>query len=142
MEAKPINREVIVVSSIDRFKSFVVDMFMIYIPILYVVGYFIFNGKEDFNASTLAPFISISAYCLIASVFISAKGQTPGYKAYSLKASNEDDSSISFFKAVLRFILFLLSCTFIVGILMMLYRKDKKPFYDYILKIKVFYARS
>lgn len=95
-----------------------------------------------FNASTLAPLISISAYCLIASIFISAKGQTPGYKAYGLKASGEDDNSISLFKAILRFILFLFSCTFIIGILMMFYRKDKKPLHDYILKIKVFYAKN
>ena len=142
MEVRPISQEAIVVSNIDRFKAFVVDMFMIYIPILYVVGYYIFNGKEDFNASTLAPFISISAYCLIASIFMSMKGQTPGYKAYGLKASNEDGSSISFFTAILRFILFLFSCTFIVGILMMLYRKDKKPLHDYILKIKVFYDKA
>lgn len=115
---------------------------MIYIPILYIVGYLIFDGKDDFNSSTLAPLISISAYCLIDSLFTSIKGQTPGYKAYEIKASNDDGSSISFIKAIIRFILFLLSCTFIVGILMMFYRKDDKPFYDWILNIKVSYAQT
>jgi uncharacterized RDD family membrane protein YckC len=128
-----------VVLNRDRFKAFIVDMFMIYIPILYIVGYFIFNGRDDFNESNLAPFISIATYCLIASIFTSTKGQTPGYKAYNIKVSCENGEKVSFIKAVLRFILFLFSCTFLVGILMMIYRKDKKPFHDYILNLKVYY---
>ena len=127
------------VLKLDRFKSFVIDMFMIYLPILYIVAYLIFSGKDDFNSTQIAPLIAISSYGLIESIFISLKRQTPGCKAYDILVVNDDGSNLSLFKSIARFFLFLFSCTIILGVLSIFYRKDRKALYDYMLKTKVVY---
>jgi len=34
-------------------------MFMIYAPILYIITYLVLDGKEDFQASQLAPLVGV-----------------------------------------------------------------------------------
>jgi len=116
-----------------KIKAFITDMFMIYAPILYILAYVIFNGKDDFQASQIAPFIAVSLYGLIYSLLLSKFGQTPGKKAYNLKVLHATTGeNISFFRALLRFVAFLFSATILVGLLFPLYRKDKKALHDLI----------
>ena len=106
-------------------------MFMIYAPILYIITYLVLDGKEDFQASQLAPLVGVSIYGLIYSILLTISGQTPGKKAYGIKVvDNRTFKNISFIKAVLRFIAFLFSATIVVGLLLPFYRKDKKALHD------------
>ena len=69
----------------DRIKAFITDMFMIYAPILYIITYVFLDGKDEFQASQLAPFIGVSVYGVVYALLVSKLAQTPGKKAYIIK---------------------------------------------------------
>lgn len=116
-----------------RVKAFIIDLFMIYAPILYLIAYVAMNGKDDFQSSQLAPLIGVLLYGLIYATLLSKFGQTPGKKAYEIKViDSKTGKNISFFKAVLRFIAFLFSATILFGLFISFYRKDKKALHDLI----------
>lgn len=120
----------------QRIKAFIVDMFMIYTPILYIITYFILGGKEDFQSSQAAPLAAVAVYGLIYAIFLAKKGQTPGKKAYEIKVVDKNGYKLSFGMALLRFILFLFSATVIAGLLTPFFRADKKALHDIILGSK------
>jgi len=115
----------------DRIKAFITDMFMIYVPILYIITYVFMGGKEAFQESDLAPFIAVSLYGVIYSVLLAKFGQTPGKKAYEIKVINEKDGeNLSFFHSYVRFVMFLFSAFSLLGLLVVFYRDDKKSLHD------------
>ena len=117
----------------DRIKAFITDMFMIYAPIMYILTYLILGGKDEFQASTLAPLIATTIYGVIYALFLSKTGQTPGKKAYEIKVVDyKTQEKISFFKAFIRFIAFLFSATILIGLLLPIFRKDNKMLHDLI----------
>ena len=116
-----------------RVKAFIVDMFMIYAPILYVIAYVAMNGKDEFQSSELAPLIAVSIYGIIYALLLSNFGHTPGKKAYDMKVVNaKTGEGIGFFRALLRFIAFLFTATTLLGLLLPFYRKDKRALHDLI----------
>jgi uncharacterized RDD family membrane protein YckC len=116
-----------------RVKAFITDLFMIYAPILYLITYLVLNGKEDFQASELAPLIAVTLYGIIYATLVSKFGQTPGKKAYEAKiVDDKTGEHISFFRAFFRFFVFLLSATTFLGLFLPFYRKDKKALHDLI----------
>lgn len=115
----------------DRIKAFITDMFMIYVPILYIITYIFMDGKDDFLASDLAPLIAVTLYGLIYSVLVSKLGQTPGKKAYEIKVVDaKSGENLSFVKAFIRFVMFLFSSFTLLGLIVVFYRKDKKSLHD------------
>lgn len=115
----------------DRVKALIVDMFMIYAPILYFMAYVVMGSKEEFQASQLAPLMAVSVYGLIYTVLVAKFGQTPGKRAYMIKVvDDKTHKTISFFRALCRFIMFLFSATILLGLLTPFYRKDKKALHD------------
>ncbi len=115
----------------DRVKSFITDMFMIYMPIMYLITYVVLNGKNEFQNSTIGPFIAVSLYGLIYAFLLSKFGQTPGKKAYDLKVvDDKTGDTIGFFRSLLRYIMFLLTMTTVLGAFLPFYRKDKKSLHD------------
>jgi uncharacterized RDD family membrane protein YckC len=70
----------------DRFKAFITDSFLILMPIMYLVFYLIFDGREGFAAHRLLGWLYILVpYVLITSLFIVKSGQTPGMRAYEIR---------------------------------------------------------
>jgi len=117
----------------DKIKAFITDMFMIYAPILYIIAYVIMGGKDEFQASQLAPLLGVSMYGLIYATLISKFGQTPGKKAYTMKVvDDKTHENISFFRALFRYLAFLFSATILLGLFTGFYRKDKKLLHDII----------
>ncbi len=115
----------------DRIKAFITDMFMIYVPILYIITYVFMGTKEAFLESDIAPFIAVSIYGLIYSLLLSKLGQTPGKKAYEIKVVDaKSGKMLSFVKAFCRFVMFLFSSFTLLGLIVILYRKDKKSLHD------------
>ncbi len=122
----------------DRIKAFIVDAFLIYTPILYIITYVVLDGSDDFQNSPFAPIIAIAIFGFISSVFISISGQTPGKKAYTIRiVDNNTKEKISFLRAYLRFVLMLFSCAFLVGIIISFYRRDRRAFHDLALNTSV-----
>ena len=115
----------------DRLKAFITDMFMIYVPILYIITYIFMDGKDDFLASDAAPLIAVTLYGLIYSIFLTKTGQTPGKKAYEIKVVDaKSGENLSFIKSFIRYIMFLFSSFTLLGLIVVLYRKDKKSLHD------------
>lgn len=122
----------------SRIKAFIVDLFMIYAPILYVITYIFMGGKDAFLSSNLAPFVGVSTYALIYAILVSKSGQTPGKKAYEIKIVDEATlQNISFIRALYRYIMFLVSTTTLFGALIPLYRQDRKGLHDIVCKTVV-----
>ena len=125
------NDTVIYARYTDRVKAFITDMFMIYAPILYVITYVFLNGKDDFQASQMAPLVGVSIYGIIYAVLLTKLAQTPGKKAYIIKVVDaKTHKNISFFKALFRFVSFLFSATILLGLLVPFYRKDNRALHD------------
>ena len=119
---------------IDRIKALITDLFMIYIPILYIITYLVLDGKDDFLSSQLAPLTGVLLYGLIYSILIAKFGQTPGKKAYLIKVvDSKTGKNLSFFRAFLRFLAFLLTASTLLGLLLPLYRSDKKALHDLLI---------
>ncbi len=115
----------------DRIKAFITDMFMIYAPILYIITYVFLGGKEDFQASQLAPLVGVSIYGFIYAILLTKLAQTPGKKAYIIKVVDvKTHKNISFFQALWRFIAFLITATTLLGLFLPFYRKDKRALHD------------
>ena len=117
----------------DRIKAFITDMFMIYVPILYIITYVVLGGKDDFQSSDIAPFIGVLLYGIIYTLFLWKKGQTPGKKAYTMRVVDATThKKITLSQAILRFIGFLFSATILIGLIFPFYRKDKRALHDLI----------
>jgi len=114
-----------------KIKAFIIDMFMIYAPILYLIAYAVLGGKEDFQNSQLAPLAAVGIYGLLYAFLLSKFAQTPGKKAYDLKVLDaKTGEQISFLRALFRFLAFLLAATSLFGLLLPLFRKDTKALHD------------
>ncbi|WP_324172108.1 RDD family protein [Sulfurimonas sp.] len=118
-------------SVVNRIKAFITDMFMIYMPVMFIVTYVIVSGKDALQASEFAPLLGTLTYGVIYSIFLSKLGQTPGKKAYNLKVVNAKTGEyIGFFRAMLRFVAFLFTATTILGLFVSFYTKDRRALHD------------
>ena len=117
----------------ERIKAFITVMFMIYVPILYIITYGVMGGKDEFQSSDIAPFVGVFLYGLIYVGFLYKSGQTPGKKAYTMRVVDaKTHEKISLTQAILRFFGFLFSATILIGLIFPFYRKDKRALHDLI----------
>lgn len=121
----------------DRFYAFVIDLFMIYTPILYI-AYFILGSSSKFLHSQLTIFICNFLYAVIYALLLNRTAQTPGCRAYGLKILSNDGKKISFLRALARFYLMLFSFCLIVPAICIFWNKSKKTLYDSLLGLGVF----
>lgn len=150
----------------ERIKAFITDMFMINMPLLYLTTYVFLDGKNDFTHNQSAILACGVGYGLIVSLFLAFASQTPGYRYMGLKLMQRQDSSskktalqqqhtqgsnatdethspfvkISLFKSILRYVLWLVGTSFLVGLLFGLFRRDGRLLHDvicgtYIIKV-------
>lgn len=122
---------VIYASALDRIKAFITDMFMIMMPIMYITTYVVMDGKDSFQSSNGAHWITMAIFGAIVIAFWNIKGQTPGFKAYSLKLVNSSTmENLTILQALWRYLMFLVSAVSVLGSFMIFFRKDKKTFQD------------
>ena len=115
----------------NRIKAFLVDMFLIMMPIMYVTAYIIMDGKDDFQGSETARWVTSLIFGLIVIFFWQKNGQTPGSKAYELKVVHSKTGEIlSWKQALIRYVLFIVSAVSIAGLLVPFFRKDRKTLHD------------
>ena len=121
-----------------RIKALIVDLFMIYMPIMYIMTYFVLDGKDDLQSSNIAPLIATTLYGIIYAAFLSRTGQTPGKKAYEIKVVDSKTlENIGFLRAFLRFFAFLFTITTLLGLFLPFIRKDKKVLHDMLVSTTV-----
>jgi uncharacterized RDD family membrane protein YckC len=125
-------------SPLNRVKAFITDMFLIMMPIMYITTYIIMDGKDSFQGSETARWLTMIIYGVITVIFWVKKGQTPGSKAYDLiLIDDKTQKTLSPLKATLRYILFIVSAVSILGFLIPFFRKDKKTFQDLVMQTSV-----
>lgn len=128
---------------VSRIKAFVVDMFMIMMPIMYLTTYILMQGKDDFQSSEPARWITALVFGVIIIAFWVIKGQTPGFKAYEIKLiDNQTKQNVSIVKATIRYILFIISATTILLAFLPFFRKDRKTFQDLLTNSCVIPAKN
>ncbi len=114
-----------------RFKAFIIDMFMIYIPILYITTYMVLGSKEAFLENQIAIFVDTFLLGFILSIFFAKSGQSPGYKAYDMKIVDKTTlQKPSLLKAFWRYVCFLIAGASIFGLMVAFFRKDKQNLHD------------
>jgi len=121
----------------DRIKAFITDIFMLMMPIMYIVFYGVMGSREAF-AQNLAMgwvYILIPNF-IIVTLFLWRTGQTPGAKAYKIKLVDQEGNRPSLVAVILRYYIELLSfisILMLIGIfilLMPLFRNDKRSLQD------------
>ena len=118
----------------SRLKAFIIDSFMLLMPLLYIVFYLVYGSREAFAEHMGQGWIFILVpYCVITSLFFHIKGQTPGYKAYDIALINtKTKQNPSLIMLVLRFITWLVVCASIVLLFVPFLRQDRLGLYDII----------
>jgi uncharacterized RDD family membrane protein YckC len=117
-------------SKMVKFKAFITDMFMIVMPILYIVIYLLMGDRETFAQNRLIGWIEILIpYLIITTAFLYYKGQTPGMKAYNLKLVDIKGEKLSLLRVLIREILGVVSF-FFFGWIIGLFRKDSRALHE------------
>lgn len=122
---------------IQRFKAFITDIFMIYMPILYITTYVILGSKEALWASQSAIFACVVVYGIITSAIFAHNGQSCGYMYAKIILKKDNGKEIGFATAFVRFVIFCVSFGLIVGLFVPLVRKDRRFLHDLALKVSV-----
>lgn len=116
-----------------RIKAFIIDIFLIAIPILYFTTYVILDGKDDFQNNQLAIAFYVIIYGVITSIFQTKTAQTPGYRAFEIYIINlKTGKKITFSRAFIRYLMFIISAAVGIGICLCFFRKDRLNFHDII----------
>lgn len=115
-----------------RLKAFIVDSFMLLMPILYIVFYFIFGSRQGFaEHMTQGWLLVLIPYFIITTLFFTRTGQTPGYKAYDMMLLDKrTQQKASLFTLTIRFFLWLITCAVIFTLFIPFFRKDRLGIYD------------
>jgi len=114
----------------DRFKAFITDSFMILMPIMYIVFYLVFDGREGFAQHKMLGWLYILVpYILISSIFIAKASQTPGMKAYNLCVIKTDGTKVDFSTALLRQLLAVWDF-FLFTWIIEFFRKDRRTLHE------------
>jgi len=119
-------------SIFPRVKSFIIDCFMIYTPILYVMTYFIYGGAEEFRENEEAHIYALLLFLSIDSLLNgSRKLSTPGKKAYEQSVVDINSGErLGFFRYLLRGVIFLFFSALLIGFAVPFYRKDRRGIHD------------
>ena len=115
-----------------KINAFITDSFMLLMPIMYVVFYFVMDGRDGFAEDRLAGWLYILIPLIIVqTLFFYKTGQTPGYRAYNITLIDEKTKETpSLFVVLFRNLAALLSFFTIIGWMLMFFRKDSKNLHD------------
>ena len=129
-QSAPTKQKAKIASRIERAKAFLIDIFLLYVPVLYVC-YFVLGSKEAFLGNQAVIFACSAFFGVVQALFLSTKAQSPGLKAYDLYLIDiKKGRKLSFLRVILRYIAFLISASLLFGLLMSLLRKDGLALHD------------
>lgn len=129
-QSAPTRQKAKIASRIERAKAFLIDIFLLYVPVLYVC-YFVLGSKEAFLGNQAVIFTCSAFFGVVQALFLSTKAQSPGLKAYDLYLIDiKKGRKLSFLRVILRYIVFLISASLLFGLLMSFLRKDGLALHD------------
>jgi uncharacterized RDD family membrane protein YckC len=117
-----------------RFKAFVTDSFMLLMPLMYIVFYFVMGSREDFAADKLQGWLYIFVpHFIIVVSFWYFKAQTPGMKAYEIALINSQSCTKPyFFRLLNRYLFMTLSLLLILPLFVPYLNKNRRTLWDYL----------
>jgi len=127
----------------DIFKAFITDSFMLLMPIMYIVFYAVFSGRQGFAAHKILGWLYILIPLAVAEIlFLIKSGQTPGMKAYKLKliflpTHQKPPATTIILRQLLSKITFLF-----FGWIILFFRKDGRNLHDLITGTALVYEAS
>lgn len=122
---------------LPRIKAFITDIFMIYMPILYVATYIILGSKEALWENQMAIFICVLLYLAITSALFARNGQSFGYAYAGIVLKKTNGKEVGFASAFIRGVVFCVSFGLVFGIFVPFVRKDRRFLHDIISKTKL-----
>ena len=129
-QSAPARQKAKIASRIERAKAFLIDIFLLYVPVLYVC-YFVLGSKEAFLGNQAVIFACSAFFGVVQALFLSTKAQSPGLKAYDLYLiDTKKGRKLSFLRVILRYIVFLIGTSLLFGLLMSFLRKDGLALHD------------
>lgn len=129
-QSAPTKQKAKIASRIERAKAFLIDIFLLYVPVLYVC-YFVLGSKEAFLGNQAVIFACSAFFGVVQALFLSTKAQSPGLKAYDLYLIDiKKGRKPSFLRVILRYIVFLIGASLLFGLLMSFLRKDGLALHD------------
>lgn len=129
-QSAPTKQKAKIASRIERAKAFLIDIFLLYVPVLYVC-YFVLGSKEAFLGNQAVIFACSAFFGVVQALFLSTKAQSPGLKAYDLYLIDiKKGRKLSFLRVILRYIVFLIGASLLFGLLMSFLRKDGLALHD------------
>lgn len=116
----------------SKTKAFITDLFMLLMPIMYVVAYLVMGGLQGFSEHMLEGWIYILIpNFIIVFLFFWRSAQTPGCRAYTIKLVDSKTGEKAHPLAIaLRYYFELISIITVFGLLMAFFRKDRKCLHD------------
>ncbi|NQY53953.1 MAG: RDD family protein [Campylobacteraceae bacterium] len=141
-ETKIIDKSIVsetFVSISSRFKSFLLDSFLLTTPIVYVVMYLIMGDGATFAENRGTGWLIILFFHMpLILILWKVKKQTPGLRAYDLiLVDNKSGNNISFLQAFLRYLITTLSIISFFLLFVAFFRKDKKTIQDILTNTKI-----
>lgn len=118
----------------QRAKAFITDMFMLLMPILYLVFYVVMGSREEFANDKMHGWLYILIpNMLIVVTFWYFKMQTPGMKAYDIRIvdTNTGEKPLLLW-LINRYLLTLVAILFPIFLFIPFFNKKKKTFQDYL----------
>ena len=117
----------------SRLKAAITDSFMLVMPLMYIVFYLVFGGREGFSEHKLLGWIYILIPLIIIQILFmsrSKEGQTPGMRAYNLalvdlKTGTKPATGVILYRQMLTLLSLV---TF--GWLTMFFRKDHRTLHE------------
>lgn len=126
-----------------RLKALLVDIFMIYTPILYCT-YWILGGAQEFRQSQLAIALCFGAYAGICALFIAKSGQTPGLRYVRLKLVDQSflpksttNPQVGFWRAFVRMFVWAFSYAIAIGFIVPFISKSHQCLHDSLMHTKI-----
>lgn len=117
-----------------RVKAFILDIFFIALPFFIIITLVTSSKSTITENQPLITTIWI-LYGIITSIFYAKTAQTPGYKANKIYLIDlRDGKKPTFLQAIFRYIVFIIGATFLVGIIICFFRKDRLNLHDIISK--------
>ncbi|CCF81164.1 Putative integral membrane protein [Helicobacter bizzozeronii CCUG 35545] len=111
--------------------------FLIYTPILYFTTYIILGSAQAFRENQLAILGCVCVYGVINALFISKSGQTPGLRYVGLKVLDSHDQPMGLGRACVRFVLWLVVASTLIGFFTPFFSKDKRFLHDVLCHTRV-----
>ncbi|WP_104758199.1 RDD family protein [Helicobacter salomonis] len=114
-----------------RLKALLVDIFMLYTPLLYVSAYVILGSAQSFRTHQGVIFACVGVYGCLSALFVAFSGQTPGWRYAGLKlVDSKSGGKVGFWRAWARFGLWLVVASTLVGLFIPFFTRDKRLLHD------------